>query len=235
LTGALRTNDNAIVEEAKLKLQASYRESEISREQINSLVTKANPGIEDDHDYIFMHFVTHYLPVGLVGLLFAVIFCASMSSTSSALNGLAATFAVDIYKRFVNREASNEQYLKASKLLTVFFGVLATGFALICSLFDNLIEAVNILGSLFYGTILGIFLTAFLLKKVKGNAVFIAALISEAGILYLDFSIRFNWPVPKLEIGYLWYNVIGCLLVMGLSYLFSIFQDDDNDVTISPQ
>ena len=170
-----------------------------------------------------MHFVTNYLPIGLVGLLFAVIFCASMSSTSSALNGLAATFSVDIYKRLMNKDANAKQYLNASKLLTLFFGALAIGFALVCSLFDNLIEAVNILGSLFYGTILGIFLTSFLIKKVKGHAVFIAAIISELCILYLDFSVRFNWNTPKLEIGYLWYNVIGCLLVMIISFIIQSF------------
>ncbi|MGB4929753.1 MAG: sodium:solute symporter, partial [Chitinophagales bacterium] len=190
---------------------------------INAVVVKANPGIDDDHDYIFMHFVMQYLPVGLIGLLFAVIFSASMSSTSSALNGLATTFSVDIYKRMINKNASEKQHLQASKLLTVMFGALAIGFALICSMFDNLIEAVNILGSLFYGTILGIFLTAFLLKRVKGNAVFIAAIISEMVILYLDFSIRYDWNTPKLEIGYLWYNVIGCLLVMIIAFFISLF------------
>jgi Na+/proline symporter len=142
------------------------------RTEINAVIKKANPDIDDDHDYIFMHFVMNYLPIGLVGLLFAVIFSASMSSTSSALNGLATTFSVDIYKRFINKNASEQQHLNASKVLTVLFGAMAIGFALVCSMFDNLIEAVNILGSLFYGTILGIFLTAFLLKRVKGNAVF---------------------------------------------------------------
>jgi Na+/proline symporter len=91
-------------------------------------------------------------------------------------------------------------------------------------LFDNLIEAVNIIGSLIYGTILGIFLTAFLIKRVRGNAVFIAAIISEAVVLYIDFSVRYNWNLPTIHIGYLWYNVIGCLLVMILSFLFSFFQ-----------
>ena len=204
-------------------LKKSHTETDKLRKEINAVVVKANPGIDDDHDYIFMHFVMQYLPVGLIGLLFAVIFSASMSSTSSALNGLATTFSVDIYKRMINKNASEKQHLQASKLLTVMFGALAIGFALICSMFDNLIEAVNILGSLFYGTILGIFLTAFLLKRVKGNAVFIAAIISEMVILYLDFSIRYDWNTPKLEIGYLWYNVIGCLLVMIIAFFISLF------------
>jgi Na+/proline symporter len=192
------------------------------RTNINEVIVKANPDVDDDSDYIFMHFVMNYLPIGLVGLLFAVIFSASMSSTSSALNGLATTFSVDIYKRLLNKNVDEKQHLFVSKLLTVIFGAMAVGFALICSMFDNLIEAVNILGSLFYGTILGIFLTAFLIKRAGGNATFIAALFSECIILYLDFSVRYNWNVPKLEIGYLWYNVIGCLLVMLFAVIFSI-------------
>lgn len=203
-------------------LQNSQKQVNGLRTEINSVIKKANPDIDDDHDYIFMHFVMNYLPIGLVGLLFAVIFSASMSSTSSALNGLATTFSVDIYKRFINKKATEQQHLNASKVLTVLFGAMAIGFALICSMFDNLIEAVNILGSLFYGTILGIFLTAFLLKRVKGNAVFIAALLSEAVILYLDFSVRYNWDTPQLAIGYLWYNVIGCLLVMLIASVLSL-------------
>jgi Na+/proline symporter len=202
------------------ELQTAHAETEKARADIQRIISKANKNVEDDYDYVFMTFVINYLPAGLVGLLFAVIFCASMSSTSSALNALAGTFAVDFYHRFWKKNADEKQYMNASRLFTIIFGLSAIAFALIVSLFDNLIEAVNILGSLFYGTILGIFLTAFLLRQVKGTAVFVAALITECIILYLDFSIRFNWHVPKIEIGYLWYNVIGCFLVMILSVIF---------------
>ncbi len=205
---------------ATKELQTAHAETQKARADIQRTVSKANKNVEDDYDYVFMTFVINYLPAGLVGLLFAVIFCASMSSTSSALNALAATFAVDFYHRFWKKNADEKQYLDASRLFTIMFGLSAIAFALIVSLFENLIEAVNILGSLFYGTILGIFLTAFLLKNVKGNAVFIAAIITECIILYLDFSVRFSWDVPKIDIGYLWYNVIGCLLVMILSVIF---------------
>lgn len=208
-------------EQSIYKYQESSRKADSLRIEVQKVVAKVDPSAQDDHDYIFMRFVMDQLPIGLVGLLFAVIFCASMSSTASALNGLSTTFSVDIYKRFMHKNATSAQHLQASKLLTAGFGILAIIFALICSMFDNLIEAVNILGSLFYGTILGIFLTAFLLKRVGGNAVFIAALISEAVILYLDFSIRYEWSTPTLHIGYLWYNVIGCLLVMGIAYVIS--------------
>lgn len=220
---ALQQN-NEQQEIARSNLQKAYAISETNRTELNKVIVKANPGIEDDHDYIFMHFVTHYLPVGLVGLLFAVIFCASMSSTASALNGLAATFSVDIFKRFMNKDATPQQYLRASKFFTLMFGAMAIGFALVCSLFDNLIEAVNILGSLFYGTILGIFLAAFLMKRVRGSEVFIAAIISEIAILYIDFSTRFHWNTPTIHVGYLWYNVIGCLAVLLLAALFSSFR-----------
>lgn len=203
------------------ELQLLHDAVDMARAQINAVIKQANPGVDDDHDYIFMRFVTDHLPIGLVGLIFAVIFSASMSSTSSALNGLSTTFSVDIYKRLIRRKVSDDLHLKASKWITAGFGLLAVAFALISAQFENLIEAVNILGSLFYGTILGIFLTAFLVKRAQGHAVFVAAVISECMILYLDFSVRYNWPLPKLDIGYLWYNVIGSVLVMLLAYLFS--------------
>ncbi|MFI5172112.1 MAG: sodium:solute symporter, partial [Chitinophagales bacterium] len=192
--------------------------------KINNLVTEINTGVNEDHDFVFMTFVLDYLPAGLIGLLFAVIFCASFSSKSSEINALAATFVVDIYKRKWKVDSSENHYLNASKLSTLFFAILAVCFALVCSLFDNLIEAVNIIGSLFYGTILGVFLTAFLLKFVKGNAVFIAAIISEIFIIFLDQSIRHpEWGFTVMHVGYLWYNVIGCLLVMILSSIIQAF------------
>ena len=203
------------------ELQLAHAKTDSLRTAITEVIKKANPGTDDDHDYIFIRFVTDFLPIGLVGLIFAVIFSASMSSTSSALSGLSTTFSVDIYKRLIRRDVSDHQHLQMSRWLTAGFGVLAIGFALISAQFDNLIEAVNVLGSLFYGTILGIFLTAFLVRKAYGSAVFLAACISECVILYLDFSVRFNWPLPTIEIGYLWFNVIGCGLVMIISWLIS--------------
>lgn len=202
------------------ELQNLHSATTQAHEQITDLVNAAGGGKNDEHDFIFMRFVMDFLPVGLIGLLFAVIFSASMSSTASALNGLGTTFSVDIYKRLMRKDVSSEQHLSASKWLTAGFGILAICFALIAAQFDNLIEAVNILGSLFYGTILGVFLTAFLFKGIKGSAVFWAAIISELVILYIDFSIRYEWSVPTIHIGYLWYNVIGCLLVMLLASLF---------------
>jgi Na+/proline symporter len=155
------------------------------------------------------------MPVGLVGLLLAVILSAAMSSTAGELNALGSTTSIDFYKRVIKPEASDAHYLIASKWLTAGWGAVAVGFALFADLFENLIEAVNILGSIFYGTILGIFLTAFFLKRVRGNSVFIAALIAQAIVfsLFVFFS---------EDISYLYYNVIGCGMVMGLSFLGSI-------------
>ncbi|MFN0275896.1 MAG: sodium:solute symporter [Chitinophagales bacterium] len=221
-TDQFQKHDADGMELASADLKEVYVGERAVKDSINKLITAVNPKISSDNDYVFMHFVMNYLPVGIVGLLFAVIFCASMGATSSALNALSATFSVDVYKRFINRQISETKHLFISKLSTILFGAFAIGFALICSLFDNLIEAVNILGSLFYGTILGIFLTAFILKKVKGNAVFIAAVITQLFIFYIDFSVRFDWNTPTIEVGYLWYNVIACILLMLLAFFITM-------------
>jgi SSS family transporter len=162
-----------------------------------------------DTDYIFLTWVLNYLPVGMVGLLMAVILSAAMSSTSGELNALASTTVVDFYKRTMRQEASEKHYLIASRLFTVFWGFMALLFALYASLFENLIEAVNILGSLFYGTVLGIFLMAFFIRYVKSEAVFIAAILSQTAVLGFFFSY-------EKSIGFLWYNFIGCALVVAL-------------------
>ncbi len=162
-----------------------------------------------DTDYIFLTWVLNYLPVGMVGLLMAVILSAAMSSTSGELNALASTTVVDFYKRTMRQDASEKHYLMASRLFTVFWGFMALLFALYASLFENLIEAVNILGSLFYGTVLGIFLMAFFIRYVKSEAVFIAAILSQTAVLGFFFSY-------EKSIGFLWYNFIGCALVVAL-------------------
>ena len=200
------------------------REEQI-KGRMDAIIYANNPGAGNENDYIFMTFVQQYLPIGIVGLLFAVIFSASMSSTSSEINALAGTFAIDIYKRLLRKEASAKHYVIASRVFTLLFGTLAIIFAMVASLFDNLIEAVNIIGSLFYGTILGIFLTALLLKKVRGKAVFIAAILTQSAIFYIDLVNRYDWDLPTPAISYLWYNVLACAAVMLLSLLFQILQN----------
>jgi SSS family solute:Na+ symporter len=188
------------------------------RDEAKALVEQAFPkNTQRDSDYVFISYILNFMPSGLVGLLLAVIISAAMSSTAAELNALGSTTSVDFYKRIIKKDGDDKHYLLVSKVLTAFWGVLAIGFALYADLFENLIEAVNILGSLFYGTILGIFLTAFFLKKVRGNAVFFAAVLTQASILIL-------YQFQSDSISYLYFNVIGCGMVMILAFLFSIFE-----------
>ena len=164
----------------------------------------------EDSDYVFITFVMEHLPVGLIGLLLAVIFSAAMSTTASELNALATTSVIDIYKRSLVPNRDDKHYLMIAKLFTVVWGVIALAFAMGASLFDNLIEAVNIVGSVFYGAILGIFVVAFFFKSVKGNAVFIAALLGEAIVISLFVLDKMD----VIDLAYLWLNLIGCVLVV---------------------
>lgn len=199
------------------------------KNEAKQLLLKAVPeSVSKDSDYIFLSFIMNYMPIGLIGLLLAVIFSAAMSSTAGELNALASTTTIDFYKRLNKNAAtqSDKKMVVISKLFTAFWGVLAISFALFAQLLENLIEAVNILGSIFYGTILGIFLVAFFLKKVKGKATFIAAIIAQAAVIILHFFgqdiFSYLFQTPVKEIGYLWYNVIGCSLVVGLAALLQI-------------
>jgi len=198
-------------EVARLQSQLLEKNSKVTelRESGKALM-KANDSFADTNDinYIFLDFVTKHLPKGLVGLLIAVIFSASMSSTSSELNALASTSVVDIYKRSIRKGQTPEHYLKSSKAATFIWGIMAISVANIASELGSLIEAVNVLGSLFYGTVLGIFLTAFFLKKVKGGSTFYAALIAEIVVLYCFFF---------TELTFLWFNLLGAAVVMILS------------------
>lgn len=194
------------------------------RNEVKELIVTNDPLAETrDTDYIFMRFVMDHLPEGVIGLLFAVIFAAAMSSSSSELNALGSTSTVDLYKRSINKNATEKHYVLSSKFFTAFWGLGAILFATYASLFENLIQAVNLLGSLFYGTILGIFLVGFFMKWVKGRAVFIAALASQLLILIVHWKngvglFGFVW-----DIGFLWYNAIGCLFVMALGAILQLF------------
>jgi len=182
-----------------------------AREQISNVNPQAKV---KDEDYIFMYYVLNYFPAGVIGLLLAMIFSAAMSSTASEINALATTFIVDIYRRNWKKDMEDDHYLKMSKRATLVWGILLMIFAVWAAPLENLIQAVNILGSLFYGTILGIVLTAIFLKRVNSNGVIIGAIIAESTvILGYVFS----------EIGFLWFNVIGCLIVMSIGLLHSNF------------
>ncbi|MCJ7681018.1 MAG: sodium:solute symporter [Candidatus Aminicenantes bacterium] len=183
------------------------------KDEAAALMLKADPSADtNDINYIFLSFVTKFLPVGLIGLILAAILSASMSSTAAELNALASVTIIDIYKRIFRKKASDRHYLLASKVATVIWGIYAINFALFANRLGSLIEAVNILGSLFYGTILGIFVVAFLFKRIGGNATFFAALISESVVL----SCYIFTDIP-----YLWYNVIGPVVIVTIAHVMN--------------
>ncbi|MEO1232724.1 MAG: sodium:solute symporter, partial [Myxococcota bacterium] len=208
---------------AREALSASDAELQGAREEAKALL-KAR-GFEDteDADYVFVRFVLDALPSGIVGLLIAVILSAAMSSTASELNALGTTTTVDFWQRLGGGGADDRRKLLASKLFTAGWGLVALAFASFASLFDNLIEAVNVLGSIFYGTVLGIFVVAFFLPRVGGRAVFAGAVAGQAAVLALFvFS----------KLGFLWYNVVGCLVVAGVSAIAQpLFGDPPRSAT----
>jgi SSS family transporter len=197
------TTDN---QQLTTDLQQALARDAALRAQYKEQIAEAFPKAEtNDKDYIFITFIMDHLPIGVIGLLLAMIFSAGMSSTAAELSALATTSVVDV----VRKERSDVQQVLATKWATVLFGVMALAFAAIFSLFDNLIQAVNILGSLFYGTILGIFLVAFFLRWVQGTAVFVAALIAQAVILVVHFS--------DIQLAFLWYNLLAPAIVVVLA------------------
>ncbi len=194
------------------QLQTLEKKHTELKTQTRTLLQSAGvKGDANDKDYVFINFVLSHIPVGLVGLMLAMIFCASWSTTASELSALSATSVSDIYRRSLVKGQTDAHYLRASKIATVIWGAVIVAFAIFASLSENLIQAVNMVGSMFYGTILGIFFTAFFLKSVNGRAVFYAALVGEAIVLICFW---FN------KDAYLWYNPLGCGLVMGMAWLF---------------
>jgi hypothetical protein len=210
---AAERDDQIMMEAATKSFYTWDGEMRRARTEMEGLIKKADPDAEmDDSDYVFLTFILAFLPTGLVGLLIAVIFSAAMSSTSSEINALASTSIVDYYKRLFKKDGSDKHYVIMSKLLTLVWGLIAITFAIFANNSENLIEAVNIVGSLFYGTILGIFLVAFFFKFVQGTPVFVAALTAQVVVIICHF-LSVNGVIG---LGYLWYNVIGCLLTIML-------------------
>lgn len=218
MVDALHKEDEKLIDESRIKLQDAGKRSEAIRKQVTDLMAKNNPKADtNDSNYVFLTFVTKQLPVGIIGLLVAIIFLAAMGSSASGLNSLASTTVVDFYKRLGNRKSESQlKELSVSRWATIAWGVFCITVALYASKLGNLIEAVNILGSLFYGTILGIFLVAFYMKRVNGNNVFIAALIAEAFVVYC-------WYIDLTA--FLWLNVIGCLIVMLIAFVLQMLSN----------
>ncbi len=208
--------DNPILKKQMVAL--SLKEKDL-REKAKVVISKVDEKTEtNDKDYVFLYFILNYLPKGLLGLLLAVIFSAAMSSSASGLNSLGATSAIDIYKRNVNAK-SDKHYVYATQYFTVFWGIVAIGFACVSSLFENLIQLVNIIGSIFYGTVLGIFLIGFYIKYIKGKAVFVGGLISQSIVTIIFLKYILFQSVESEKLGYLWLNLIGVVLTIGLSSL----------------
>lgn len=200
---------------AKAGMLEAYRNAEAVREEGIGLIHKNDPEANtNDTNFIFLTFVTQYLPAGIVGLIIVVVFGATMSSTSSELNSLATSTIVDIYQRLIKTEGSDRHYLFASRIATAIWGLFAIVLSERASRLGSLVEAVNILGSLFYGTVLGVFMVAFFSKKVPGTAAFIAAIVGEAIVLGMFFFTK---------ISFLWYNLFGCLAVVVVANLLSLF------------
>ena len=199
--------DNQGLKNEYIKLEKKNKEQ---RKKVKELILKNNINAStNDRDYVFITFIINHLPKGIIGLLLAVIFAAAMSSTASELNALSATTLIDLYKRH-KPNLTQIHYVNMAKVFTLMWGIIAIIFALSGNLFENLIQLVNIIGSIFYGTILGIFLIAIFVKKIGSNPVFFAAIISELIVItlyYLDFF------------GYLWLNVIGTFLTISISFI----------------
>ncbi len=213
---AVQSEDEAAVELAKQNVHSVDEKATIAREKAVDLIVKNNDRADkNDSNYVFLTFVTNQLPVGIIGLLIAIIFLASMGSAASGLNSLASTTVVDFYKRLYHKDKESSRDVAVSRWSTVAWGLFCIAVAIFASKLGNLIEAVNILGSLFYGTILGVFLVAFYVKRVNGNQVFLAACITEAMVIVL-----WNYDV----MAFLWLNVWGCLSVVALGLLFNLFQ-----------
>ncbi|HSY61300.1 MAG TPA: sodium:solute symporter [Cytophaga sp.] len=218
LITAIDKNDEQAIATAQFDLRKEDTITQLTRLEFIHLMEENN-SLSDTNDtnYVFLSFVTEYLPVGLVGLLIAIILLASMGSTASGINSLASTSIIDFYKRFINKTANPQMYLDASRWATAAWGVFCVLVALYAGKLGNLIEAVNKLGSLFYGNILGIFLVAFYLKQVKGSAVFYAAIITEIFVISI-------WLNDMMA--YLWLNAIGCVLLICIAWIVQFVMDN---------
>ena len=216
LTAAIRASDEAKIERESDQIRSLAQRQGDIKKKVNEEIFAATQDKRNDTDYVFINFVMSKLPHGLVGLLLAVVFSAAMSSTASELTALTSTTTVDIYRRSFVKNASDEHYVLMSKWFTAGWAVFAMGFALVASQAENLIQLVNIVGSLFYGTLLGIFLSAFYIRFVQSKAIFFAALIGEGIILSL-------WKFTN--VAFLLYNVVGCLSVIAFAVVIQWFID----------
>lgn len=224
---ALHTRNTAQENTCVEKMVSLQQQDTHVRDEVKRIIKTNAPEVEtQDSDYVFLNFVMNDLPSGLVGLLLAVMFCAAMSSIAGQVNSLASTTVIDFYKRFFNKSGSEMHYVRSAKIATLAWGAIIIAFAVSAPLFDNLIQEVNILGSLFYGALLGVFLVAFLFRRIGGKAVFYGALFAEAAIIILHLLVT----ITHTPLSYLWYNPIGALLVIGVSSIITVFSRHEKGV-----
>ncbi len=206
LVAAHRAHDRAAEEREVADYRQAQKEMDEARGQAAQLAERASGGTGySDTNYIFLSFVTRYLPVGLVGLVIAVMFAATMSASAGEINSLATVTMIDLYRRYFRKGASDHHYLLASRWATIFWGAYAIASAGFGKKLGSLIVAVNVVGSLFYGSLLGVFVLAFFFRRVRGTAAFIGLLVGEAVVF---------WAFLFTGISFLWYNVIGCVVVV---------------------
>ncbi len=200
---------------AKQRMLQAQQKTESIRAEAVQLIQQNDPDANtNDTNFVFLTFVTQYLPAGLVGLIIVVVFAATMSSTSSELNSLATATVIDVYKRLIKTNGTDRHYLTVTRVATALWGLFAVALSERASRLGSLVEAVNILGSLFYGTVLGVFMLAFFFKRVGGTSAFAAAVFGEAIVLCMFFF---------TDISFLWYNVFGCLAVVVIAHALSLF------------
>jgi solute:Na+ symporter, SSS family len=205
---ARKSGDSAIVAGSQTALEQAYQRTAAARQRAKSAMSSAAGASANDADYVFITFILDFLPHGVIGLLVAAFFAAAMSSKAAELNSLGSTTTVDFYRHLIRTEATDSHYVSASKVFTVFWGLIAIGFALLANLSENLIQAGNIVGSIFYGPMIGIFLVAFFLKRIAGTAIFWGAIAAQGLVFALYY---------RLTISYLWYNVVGCAACVAIS------------------
>lgn len=216
-----RQQNDAVMEKATMQqLQELQAQDLAIREQVKTQLSVSAPQIErNDKDYVFIYYILNYLPAGIVGLLIAVILSAAMSSTASELNALTTTTVIDLYKRNFHPDLHGPKLLQMTRLFTMVWGAIAIFFAINATLFENLIQAVNVIGSLFYGVILGVFAVAFLLPKVGGRAVMTGILLVEPIVIYLYWMSQND----MISLEFLWLNPIGCLLLVLVAWIVQLF------------
>ena len=217
--------DNPILRRKLISLSGKERDL---RDQAKQLISKADVKAEtNDKDYVFIYFILNYLPKGMIGLLLAVILSAAMSSSASGLNALASTTTIDIYRRNLKTQRSDKHFVNATRYFTLLWGMIALFFALFATLFDNLIQLVNIVGSIFYGTVLGIFLVGFYIKFVKAKSIFWTAILVQILVIFIYYFAIHVQPKGQEKLSYLWLNFIGALLTVMISSFVQVFLEVD--------